>query len=177
MFYAFLVHHRIDVCARDPQRADLRSQIVTVLTNTTHNCLKEMGYHPGLISRLNEAEQLNARLASDVKRLYDDNAQLLNALKVHEQNAKFLRAPEVAKLKHMHELTQENNHLSEQRDSYVKEHGAVVSAYQRLLADYQNLQSVHGSALNEISLLRSQCADFQKTYHQSTKNSECWVGI
>ena len=133
----------------------LRLQLVQILSATSNSCLNELGYFPGLLSRFRESEQLNEHYKKDIEKLYEDNRRLLA---LHEKTTKFLQAPESAKLKENINLDSKIRILSDERSALILHHHETAVKYQQLLVDFNHLKSIHQCALNEITLLRSQCS-------------------
>jgi hypothetical protein len=154
------------------ENEQLRSLSIQLLSANANGCLKELGYFPDILERYQRSEQSNAQYLSELDSQRKLSYNLARALKVHEDKAKFLAAPDAEKIKQLADLKEKIRVLSEDKVKLDAHCGITIKRYQELWAEFYGLQDLHRRAINEIISLREQCARFQQLSSQPGGNGK-----
>lgn len=145
---AHLIDRIFIQCVPSNEDANLRSNIVEILSGTANGCLTELGYYPGMPQNMVNLEQQNAQWQLENVKLFQDNRSLSHAL----QSEQAAHANTTRKLEgQIQGLISEKIRLSKHNEALMS---ALDAPNQKVLSEYFKLQSFYESALIEIKQLR-----------------------
>ena len=104
--------------------------IVGALSATVNNCMKEMGYFPGMFPLYQETRQENNRLRDEVNKLYSDNINLSRMINEQKERITSLTSrPPVERDIEMESLRKQVRDLVVERDAAVRSNNQMCVCY------------------------------------------------
>ncbi|KAG2155012.1 uncharacterized protein EDB93DRAFT_129267 [Suillus bovinus] len=157
------------------QDGRLHSKIVEILASTTNGCLQELGYHPSMIEKLKQHAQLIKSLQEENSKLYQDNYQLVVAIRVLEERVAHHSASPNSQL-------QQFSIMQERIRALESERAALTRKNQDILISV-NKGTSHHHLVQELDRMRTYtnrvCRDMQilqDRYDMATRHGESSSG-
>lgn len=140
---------------------EMRQKVVEILSNTANGCLQELGYYPGMSTRLQELEVRNQNWQKENVKLYDNNKHLLETIRTQTENLNSLNTPEGEKIRRINHLELENRALRGQLEQMAKaeatdnsQQAGQEQKYASLYKEHAALIDTYNRAYHEILRLR-----------------------
>lgn len=147
----------------------LHSKIVEILASTTNGCLKELGYHPAMMEKLQQATQLVQSLQEENGKLYQDNCRLAAAFQMLKERATHLVATPDTRLQQFSFMQERIRTLESERITLARQNQEILLSV--------NKGTSHHHLVEELDRMKAYanrvCRDMQILQDKYTKATQC----
>ncbi|KAG0709864.1 hypothetical protein DFH29DRAFT_17916 [Suillus ampliporus] len=153
------VSHEPDTGIEDPD-GRLRSRIVEILASTSNGCLTELGYHPGMMEKLQRHTQHIRLLEGENAKLYQDNCQLSNVVRMHNERVAHLSANQSSQLQQFSTMQERLRALEAERNNLIRNNQDILisvsagTSHHLLAQELDHMRSQSSRVFSDMQSLR-----------------------
>lgn len=148
----------------------LRSKIVEILASTTNGCIEELGCHPAMIEKLQQATQLVQSLQEENGKLYQDNCWLATSFSMLKERATHLLATPDTRLQQFSFMQERICTLESERITLARQNQEILisankgTSHQHLVEELERLRAYANRVSKDMQIL-------QEKYTMATQRS------
>ncbi|KAG1761385.1 hypothetical protein EDD22DRAFT_897308 [Suillus occidentalis] len=148
----------------------LRSKIVEILASTTNGCIEELGCHPAMIEKLQQATQLAQSLQEENGKLYQDNCRLAASFSMLKERATHLLATPDTRLQQFSFMQERIRTLESERITLARQNQEILisankgTSHQHLVEELERLRAYANRVCKDLQIL-------QEKYTMATQRS------
>lgn len=129
------------------QDGRLRSKIVEILASTTNGCIEELGCHPAMMEKLQQATQLVQSLQEENGKLYQDNCRLAASFSMLKERVTHVLATPDTRLQQFSFMQERIRTLESERTTLSRQNQEILisankgTSHQHLVEELERLRA------------------------------------
>jgi FtsZ-binding cell division protein ZapB len=146
------------------QDGRLHSKIVEILASTTNGCIEELGYHPAMMEKLQQATQLVQLLQEDNRKLYEDNCRLAASFQMMKERATHLVATPNTQLQQFSVMQERIRTLESERITLARQNQDILlsvnkgTSHQHLVEELDRMRAYANRVCRDMQILQDKYA-------------------
>lgn len=142
------------------QDGRLHSKIVEILASTTNGCIEELGLHPTMIEKLQQATQLVQSLQEDNGKLYQDNCRLTAAIQTLKDRVAHLSANPNTQLQQFTHMQERIRTLESERVAFARKNQEILisvnkgTSHQYLIEELDHMRAYTNRICRDMQILQ-----------------------
>ncbi|KAG1783066.1 hypothetical protein EV702DRAFT_1060028 [Suillus placidus] len=142
----------------------LHSKIVEILASTTNGCIEELGYHPTVIEKLQQATQRVHSLQENNGKLYQDNCQLSAAYEMLKERVAYLSANQDSQLQQFSRMQERIRTLESERIALARQNQKILlsvnkgTSHQHLVEELDRMREYTNRVCRDMQVLQDKYA-------------------
>lgn len=146
------------------QDGRLHSKIVEILASTTNGCIEELGCHPAMMEKLQQATQLAQSLQEDNGKLYQDNCRLAAAFQMLKERTTHLLATPNTQLQQFSFMQERIRTLESERITLARQNQEILlsvnkgTSHQHLVEELDRMRAHANRVCRDMQILQDKYA-------------------
>lgn len=142
----------------------LHSKIVEILASTTNGCIEELGYHPTVIEKLQQATQRVRSLQENNGKLYQDNCRLTADLEMLKERLAYLSANQDTQLQQFSQKQERIRILESELFALTRQNQKILlsvnkgTSHQHLVEELDRMREYTNRVCRDMQVLQDKYA-------------------